>query len=85
MNGGVIEITGGSVTATGGCELEDGVQSDSFGGAGIGGGDNGGVTSVTITGGRVLARAIGAAAGIGGGNDGPVGVRLDAEIGRAHV
>lgn len=79
MNGGVIEITGGSVTATGGCELEDGVQSDSFGGAGIGGGDNGGVTSVTITGGRVLARAIGAAAGIGGGNDGPVGVRLDAE------
>lgn len=43
-----------------------------------GGGDNGGVTSVTITGGRVLARAIGAAAGIGGGNDGPVGVRLNA-------
>ena len=78
VNGGVIEITGGSVTATGGCELEDGVQSDSFGGAGIGGGDNGGVTSVTITGGRVLARAIGAAAGIGGGNDGPVGVRLNA-------
>lgn len=36
------------------------------------------MTSVTITGGRVLARAIGAAAGIGGGNDGPVGVRLNA-------
>ena len=75
---GRVELAGGTVTAVGGCELEDGVQSDSFGGAGIGGGDNGGVTSVTITGGRVLARAIGAAAGIGGGNDGPVGVRLNA-------
>lgn len=72
---GRVELAGGTVTAVGG-------DGDSFsltgGGAGIGGGDNGGVTSVTITGGRVLARAIGAAAGIGGGNDGPVGVRLNA-------
>ena len=62
-----VSISGGTVDAAGTAD-----------GAGIGGGDNGGVTSVTITGGRVLARAIGAAAGIGGGNDGPVGVRLNA-------
>ena len=45
------------------------------GGAGIGGGDNGGVTSITISGGNVYAAATGAAAGIGGGNDG-CGVQL---------
>ncbi len=72
-DGGVIEITGGTIKAIGGYEIEEGVQSGSYGGAGIGGGDCGGVTSITITGGKVHAMAIGAAAGIGSGNDGFVG------------
>ncbi|MCI5499024.1 MAG: S-layer homology domain-containing protein [Clostridiales bacterium] len=73
MDGGDISITGGKVNATGGYEIEDGVQYGAYGGAGIGGGDNGGVTSISITGGTVTAKAIGAAAGIGSGNDGFVG------------
>ncbi len=71
---GVIEITGGTIKAIGGYEIEDNVQSGAYGGAGIGGGDCGGVNSITITGGKVYAEAIGAAAGIGSGNDGFVGV-----------
>ena len=73
VDGGVISITGGEVTATGGYEIEDGRQSGGYGGAGIGGGDNGGVTSISITGGTVVAEAVGAAAGIGAGNLGFVG------------
>lgn len=73
VEGGVISITGGEINATGGYEIEDGKQCDFYGGAGIGGGDNGGVTSISITGGTVTAKAIGAAAGIGSGNDGFVG------------
>ena len=69
-DGGVIEISGGTVRAYGGYEIENGNQYRGYGGAGIGGGDNGGVTSITISGGNVYAAATGAAAGIGGGNDG---------------
>lgn len=76
-DGGIIKILGGTVDATGGCELDDGVQDGCYGGAGIGGGDNGGVTSIEITGGDVTARAIGTAAGIGSGNDWGVGVEAD--------
>jgi len=72
-DGGIIEITGGTIEAIGGYEEEDGVQYSKYGGAGIGGGDCGGVTSITITGGTVYAKAIGAAAGIGSGNSGFVG------------
>lgn len=71
---GVIEITGGTITSIGGYEIENGAQYWAFGGAGIGGGDMGGVTSITITGGTVYAKAIGAASGIGSGNDGFVGI-----------
>lgn len=74
VDGGIIEISGGTVNATGGYEIEDGHQSEHWGGAGIGGGDNGGVTSVLITGNaRVTAKAVGAAAGIGAGCDSFVG------------
>ena len=73
VEGGVISITGGEINATGGYEIEDGKQCDFYGGAGIGGGDNGSITSISITGGTVTAKAIGAAAGIGSGNDGFVG------------
>lgn len=62
LTGGVIEISGGNVQSNGGYEIENGKQSGGFGGAGIGGGDNGGVTSITISGGTVVARATGAAA-----------------------
>lgn len=78
--GGVISITGGTVNAAGGYEIKDGQPSECWGGAGIGGGDNSGVTSISITGGTVTARAGGAAAGIGSGNDGFVGV-ADPETG----
>lgn len=57
-----VTIRGGTVTAAGTAD-----------GAGIGGGDNGGVTSISITGGTVVAEAVGAAAGIGAGQDGFVG------------
>ena len=70
LDGGIIAINGGQVEATGGRE-----PSDIFGGAGIGGGDTAGVTSITIDGdAKVVARGSGAAAGIGGGKDGSVGV-----------
>lgn len=72
-DGGIIEITGGTIKAIGGYEEEDGTQYSKYGGAGIGGGDCGGVTSITITGGTVYAKAVGAAAGIGSGNGGFVG------------
>ena len=75
VNSGTIEISGGTVDATGGYEIEDGKPSGHWGGAGIGGGDNGGATSILITGSaRVTAKAIGAAAGIGAGCDGFVGM-----------
>jgi len=72
-DGGVISITGGTVTAIGGYQIENGGQCEYYGGAGIGGGDNGGVTGISITGGMVVAKAVGAAAGIGGGSDRMVG------------
>jgi len=72
-DGGIIEITGGTIKAIGGYEVEGGEQYSKYGGAGIGGGDCGGVTSITITGGRIYAKAIGTAAGIGSGNSGFVG------------
>ena len=67
-DGGVIEISGGTVRAYGGYEIYNDKQFGGFGGAGIGGGDNGNVTSITISGGNVYAVATGAAAGIGGNN-----------------
>jgi len=74
-DGGIIKITNGTIYAEGGYQIEeDGTQREYYGGAGIGGGDNGGLTSITITGGNVTAKAIGAAAGIGSGNDGFVGM-----------
>ena len=72
VDGGVIEISGGTVRAYGGYEIDNGEQDGSYGGAGIGGGDNGNVTSITISGGNVYAAATGSAAGIGGGNLGSV-------------
>ena len=69
VDGGKITISAGNVTAVGGHE-----SSGSYGGAGIGGGDNGGVISIEISGGKVTATAGGAAAGIGAGNDFPVGI-----------
>lgn len=70
LDGGIIAINGGQVEATGGRE-----PSGTYGGAGIGGGDTAGVTSITIGGdAKVVARGSGAAAGIGGGKDGSVGV-----------
>lgn len=82
VNGGIIEISGGKVNATGGFEEENNLQEGHWGGAGIGGGDCGGVTSIVITGqADVTAKAIGAAAGIGAGCDGFVGTSdYDAEI-----
>jgi len=77
---GVISITGGAVNAAGGCEIKDGDPYECWGGAGIGGGDNSGTASISITGGTVIARAGGAAAGIGSGNDGFVGT-ADPETG----
>lgn len=55
------------------------------GGAGIGGGDNGGVTSITISGGTVVARATSAAAGIGAGNSGELGGGVITLTGAADV
>ena len=74
VDGGIIKISGGTVNATGGYEIDDGEQDGGYGGAGIGGGDNGGVTSIEITGdANVTATAVGAAAGIGSGNNGKIG------------
>lgn len=68
-DGGVIVITGGTVTAIGGYEEENTKSDATYGGAGIGGGDNGSVTSVEISGNaKVTATAGGAAAGIGSGS-----------------
>lgn len=62
----LIEISGGTVTATGGYEIKQDVKLDS--GAGIGGGASGNGGTVNITGGNVRAVAdIGG--GIGGGYD----------------
>ena len=62
-DGGRIQISGGSISATAGpCE-------DSMGAAGIGGGNDSSVREVSITGGTVTARASGGAAGIGGGTN----------------
>ncbi|MCZ0863504.1 MAG: hypothetical protein O0W99_09430, partial [Methanocorpusculum sp.] len=61
VTGGIIDISGGKITASGGY---DGI---SFAGAGIGGGDNAGWTSITIRGNaEVEAHAGGYGAGIGG-------------------
>ena len=62
-DGGIIEITGGTITAVGGG------GDDSEGAAGIGGGGNGSVASIDISGGTVSATASGGAAGIGGGTN----------------
>ena len=64
VNGGKIEITGGTVYAEGGYEI--GING-SNGGAGIGGGDMGSAESIEISGGTITAKGGGAAAGIGGG------------------
>ena len=85
VDGGTIKITAGSVTATGGAEFEDGKQDGGYGGAGIGGGDNGGVTAIEISGGTVKASAIGAAAGIGAGNNGAIGAGTITISGAADV
>lgn len=61
-----VSITGGDITAIGGDE-DDGSQ---YGGAGIGGGDNGGVVSIVISGDAdVTATGGGASAGIGSGEN----------------
>lgn len=62
-DGGRIQISGGSISATAG------PSDDSMGAAGIGGGNDGSVREVSITGGTVIARASGGAAGIGGGTN----------------
>ena len=61
--GNNINITGGTVNATGG----EGNSSYHFGGAGIGGGDGAGCSDITISGGTVTASSEDGAAGIGGG------------------
>ncbi len=85
VDGGIIKISGGTVNATGGYEIDSGAQDGAYGGAGIGGGDNGGVTSIEITGGTVTAKAVGAAAGIGAGNDGEIGAGTISISGNADV
>ena len=60
-NPGTVMINGGTVTATGGA------GSAGWGGAGIGGGDNGDGGTIVITGGHITATAGGDAAGIGAG------------------
>ena len=62
-DGGRIQISGGSISATAG------PSDDSMGAAGSGGGNDGSVREVSITGGTVMARASGGAAGIGGGTN----------------
>ncbi len=72
VNGGKIYISGGKVNATGGYERKpNGTWNGGFGGAGIGGGDEQSVYLIEIGGdAKVVARAIGAAAGIGTGMNG---------------
>lgn len=71
IDGGRITITGGQVEAIGGM---DGY----WGGAGIGGGDNGGVKEIKIAGNaQVMAKGGGCAAGIGGGTDRGVDIIQD--------
>ena len=69
---GVILIDGGVVTAIGGHEVSP--ANLNYGGAGIGGGDQGSADHITITGNAVVtANGGGAAAGIGGGYSGASG------------
>lgn len=64
VDSGSIEITGGTITAIGGDEGDGTV----YGGAGIGGGDNGSASKILISGtANVTAQGGGTAAGIGGG------------------
>jgi len=62
QNSGTINITGGTISATG-----------RGGGAGIGGGDKGSATIINISGGNVTATGSNWSAGIGGGNKGSAG------------
>ncbi len=77
VDGGIyISISGGEVNAAGGFKRDNqGNQlNTSFGGAGIGGGDNGCAESIQITGGKVFAEGKNTAAGIGGGSSGAGGI-----------
>jgi uncharacterized repeat protein (TIGR02543 family) len=70
---GTITISGGKITATGGCYHDTNWKKQQyFGGAGIGGGQSGNLDAIIITGGDITAKAIGAGAGIGAGRDGTI-------------